>query len=646
MDTAQPQQRPQPCEPPEPALISRRAFTGLAATAAGTVAFAGLGPAAWAAEPTQLATASTGSAAPATASAGSAGIEGAPTAGGDAGLIHSLAAGWQKDDNGNWQYLSNGAPATGRVYLPCWDDSSVSATYYFDANGTMRTDYWDTDGTSWYYQRANGRTATGWLWARYSNTDATGHWFYCDLQTGAMATGWQWLDWSGGTNWFYFGGANEGPMQTGWIYWNDGWYYCDDTSGAMLTGWQELNWNGDDSWYYFDASGKCGPHPYVKSDLAQTIVPAATNTYMVGREGHSVDKIVLHHACATTLSSVDGTFKGGSRSAAAHYAVSSDGNVHSYVSEADTAYHAANWDANLTSIGIENLNSTGSPLWLVSRDTMNVLIPLVADIAQRNGLGKLVKEQNIYQHKDFYNTDCAGHVWDYIDVIVYQANMINGYQAVVPNSWVYYEDHWYWTDANGVPTTGWRWYNGSWFYMQETSIMATGWQWLDWSGGTDWFYFSTADGSQMGAMLTGLQQIDGDTYYLDPTSGAMAQGLTVVNGTTYYFDPNNSGKMKTGWVQVGSSWYYFDTSSGAMLTGWQNLPWSGGTDRFYFNTDGTMVTGTVTIDGQTCNFDSNGCFTGYGDANGKGDNTGSGSGSDTSGSSSGTSGSDSGSQTS
>src|SRR5918912_3174811 len=72
-----------------------------------------------------------------------------------------------------------------------------------------------------------------------------------------------------------------------------------------------------------------------------------------GREGNSVKFIVVHHM-AGTLAATDAVFQDTQRDTSAHYGIGRGGEIHQYVSEDDTAYHAGQWYANLDSIGIEN----------------------------------------------------------------------------------------------------------------------------------------------------------------------------------------------------------------------------------------------------------------------------------------------------
>lgn len=78
--------------------------------------------------------------------------------------------------------------------------------------------------------------------------------------------------------------------------------------------------------------------------------------YTPGRQGARIDKILCHHWGVTGQKHEDvvdyfsNPAKGAQTSA--HFVVS-DGKVHCIVSPADTAWHAGDWNANTTSVGIE-----------------------------------------------------------------------------------------------------------------------------------------------------------------------------------------------------------------------------------------------------------------------------------------------------
>ncbi|WP_432649660.1 N-acetylmuramoyl-L-alanine amidase family protein [Huintestinicola sp.] len=123
-----------------------------------------------------------------------------------------------------------------------------------------------------------------------------------------------------------------------------------------------------------------------------------------------------------------------------------------------------------------------------------------------------------------------------------------------------------------------------------------------------------------GKTVTGMQEIDGETYYFN-SKGIMKKGwLTTKSGKKYYF--NSDGTMRTGWlklksgkyyfsmkgvmsvgsVKIDKNYYYFD-EDGVMVTGWQDVD---GTDYYYCSDGKRAVNKTVTIDGKKVKFDRNG----------------------------------------
>ena len=94
----------------------------------------------------------------------------------------------------------------------------------------------------------------------------------------------------------------------------------------------------------------------------------------------------------------------------------------------------------------------------------------------------------------------------------------------------------------------------------------------------------------------------GKLYYLN-NLGYRASGWKVddADGKTYYLDPT-TGQMKTGWMNLNNSWYYLELN-GVMHKGWLSLnkKW------YYFNPNGQMVTNqSMFIDDKTYNFAQDG----------------------------------------
>lgn len=157
--------------------------------------------------------------------------------------------------------------------------------------------------------------------------------------------------------------------------------------------------------------------------------PASTSNYTKGRAGRKIDKIVIHHAATTDFDGIARTFQNPAKKVSAHYGVGRNNDVDVYVAEADMAWHSGNREANYTSIGIENVNSSGAPDWNVANETVDTLVQLVRDIAVRNNLLPLEVGRNLFQHKDFKRTFCAGVLGGRLQEI---ADRVNAPEQNVP----------------------------------------------------------------------------------------------------------------------------------------------------------------------------------------------------------------------
>ncbi|NLS38709.1 N-acetylmuramoyl-L-alanine amidase [Fructobacillus tropaeoli] len=152
--------------------------------------------------------------------------------------------------------------------------------------------------------------------------------------------------------------------------------------------------------------------------------------YTAGRQGNSINKIVIHHMATTDYNSVPGIWN--SRQASAHYGIGQDGTIRSYVDEDNTAWHAGDWPTNLTSIGIEHANATGAPNYDIAQATIDASAKLVADIANRYGLGTVVPYKNLFPHSQFTSTACPGQLKGKLQEIADRANAINNGGQSVP----------------------------------------------------------------------------------------------------------------------------------------------------------------------------------------------------------------------
>lgn len=130
--------------------------------------------------------------------------------------------------------------------------------------------------------------------------------------------------------------------------------------------------------------------------------------YTKGRGGHKIDKILVHHNSGklTTRGCWD-TWQ--TRQASAHYQVEESGRIGQLVWDRDTAWHASNWKANQTSIGIEHANND-TKAWTISPATLEAGAHLVAALCKAYGLGRPEWLKNVFPHQYFANTDCPGQI--------------------------------------------------------------------------------------------------------------------------------------------------------------------------------------------------------------------------------------------
>ena len=130
--------------------------------------------------------------------------------------------------------------------------------------------------------------------------------------------------------------------------------------------------------------------------------------YTKGRQGRTIDKIVLHHNAGNM--SVRGCVETWqTRQASAHYQVQSDGIIGQLVWDGDTAWHAGNWEANLTSIGIEHADASSNP-WRISQACLENGAHLVAALCVYYRLGRPVWGKNVYGHNHFSPTECPASI--------------------------------------------------------------------------------------------------------------------------------------------------------------------------------------------------------------------------------------------
>ncbi len=152
--------------------------------------------------------------------------------------------------------------------------------------------------------------------------------------------------------------------------------------------------------------------------------------FMPGRSG-TINHITLH-VMGGFLAGTDSTFKNPQNQVSATYGIGSDGTIHQYVKESDTAWADGNARSNATGISIEH--EGGYPTARFTDACAEASAQLCADIAKRYGFGRLVHDGtkgNVWLHREIPGSthpSCPDIAVNGIDVdkIITRANQLLG----------------------------------------------------------------------------------------------------------------------------------------------------------------------------------------------------------------------------
>lgn len=172
------------------------------------------------------------------------------------------------------------------------------------------------------------------------------------------------------------------------------------------------------------------------SPLACKFIQANGNNYTPNRANYGYNKITeicIHYMAGNcSIETLGEIWSDPNRHGSSTYGIGSDGRIACYVDENDIAWCNSNWESNCRSASIETANL--QPDSRVTDEALTSLIKLVADIAKRNGMGTLVKGQNVTWHKMYADTSCPGaYLLSKMDYIVEQANRINQGEPIKPD---------------------------------------------------------------------------------------------------------------------------------------------------------------------------------------------------------------------
>ncbi len=145
--------------------------------------------------------------------------------------------------------------------------------------------------------------------------------------------------------------------------------------------------------------------------------------------------------------------------------------------------------------------------------------------------------------------------------------------GTMATDWIKIEDYWYLFNKDGsMVTSTWKWSKDKWYYLKDNGAVATKWLQL----GQKWYYFKDPSG----VLQTGWFRADGNWYCA-----------------------NADGSIKTGFAESSDGMCYLDETTGKMKKNeWVTVDGQ----KYYFNINGIMVTGSRYIDGTKYNFNSDG----------------------------------------
>jgi hypothetical protein len=157
------------------------------------------------------------------------------------------------------------------------------------------------------------------------------------------------------------------------------------------------------------------PPPTDYSGAYQFISASSSNYSNYSRTGSDI-RYVIVHTVQGSYSGCISWFQNSSAQVSAHYVLrSSDGQITQMVWEEDVAWHAGNWDYNLTSIGLEHEGYVEAPSTWYTDAMYSASAALVADIVSRTSVS--ADRSHILAHSEVpgatHTDPGSGWDWDY-----------------------------------------------------------------------------------------------------------------------------------------------------------------------------------------------------------------------------------------
>ena len=407
---------------------------------------------------------------------------------------------------------------------------------------------------------------------------------------------------------YYF--QNNGYVQVGWLLLNNDWYMF-DSEGVMITGW-----NGS---FYFDENGKMMTNAFTPDNyyvgssgayLTNCWFKHDSKDYYADKYGHIVKNkwIGLYYlgsdgAMVTNTFTPDGYYCGSNGAYVTKRWIKVNGKDYYMNASGKVTKNAWIGDYYLDSNGYIVKNAWIGAYYLGSdgKYVRNVFTP---DGYYCGSNGAYVTKRWIKVNGKDYYMNASGKVTKNAWIGDYYLDS-NGY--IVKNAWIgaYYlgsdgkyvrnvftPDGYYCGSNGAYVTKRWIKVNGKDYYMNASGKVTKN----AWVGS----YYLGSDG----AMLTNTYTPDG--YYVG-SDGLWTPAKWIQSGNKWWYRHSDGSYTTNDFEVIGNQRYYFD-SNGYMVTGWKCIygQW------YYFDSNGFYQTGERFINGEYYYFNSQGIMqTGY-----------------------------------
>lgn len=480
---------------------------------------------------------------------------------GNSGL---LCTGWIYFNN-KWLY----AEANGVIVEDAVKEIN-GATYYFDDDGNMRSNYTLKIGNTFYHFGVEGKmdekTEIKEGWNKF-----LGDWYY--MKSGILCKS-GFVEINGAT--YYF--DSTGVMIANKEYNTSKGKRYFDAKGHMITGWY-LDTNA--KWYYLDENGQTvsgfytiGEKTYYFSYYMKTdsVQYKEGTLHYFGAEGYEEETLKLKEGWnkfkdkwyyyrsgsllkGTTLNADDGYtyyFDSESYYMCTNKYVNVNGTYHyfdekghmatGWVKNEFGAYYYFDEKGNPYS----GLREVDGKLYHFTSGRMDVSMEYYDSSKEQ------LVVVDAFGYAKTYKTTANGWVSFYY-------YLVNG---KLTEGWKKIDGYWYYFDSGRKVYNDWREINGNTYMFDNFGRMRTGWFKMEnqYNSGSDlnWCY---AD--QNGALtMDGWKKINNKWYYFQ--KGFTCSGMNEIDGKLYLFDDQGTYvkeiSAKFGWVKEGNKYYYIDSN--------------------------------------------------------------------------------------